>query len=172
MDLIESSNKYAVKREVLNNRKESLVCLVSGTIAQNTDPPTCHSVLSSNNGTEQRFLVNPKGSQKQTKVFSRIFEDAACRPNEQRVLCGQRLASHPLHNQDPCIIFFVTEDQELASGHKSHRGGPHDSSFRDRLEAAGIKVSKTYKAETLSEMKKANVPKPKAYTRGPENFLT
>ena len=43
MDLIESSNKYAVKMEVLNNRKESLVCLVSGTIAQNTDPPTCHS---------------------------------------------------------------------------------------------------------------------------------
>ena len=33
-------------------------------------------------------------------------------------------------------------------------------------------VKKNYEAETLSEMKKANVPKPKANTRGPENFLT
>ena len=32
-------------------------------------------------------------------------------------------------------------------------------------------VKKNYKAETQSEMKKANVPKPKAITRGPENFL-
>ena len=110
---------------------------------QNTDPPTCHSLLSSNNGSEQRFLVNPKGSQKQTKVFSRIFEDSACRPIEQRVLCGQCLALHPLHNQDPCVIFFVTEDHELASGHKSHKGGPYDSSFRDQLEAAGIKTHET-----------------------------
>ena len=115
-------------------------CLFSGTVVNNTDPPTCHSVLSTNNSTELRFLVNPKGSQKQTIVCSRFLEDAACRPNDQRVLCGQCLATHPLHTQEPCIIFFVTEDQELASGHKSHRGGPHDSSFRDQLEAEGIKA--------------------------------
>ena len=34
----------------------------------------------------------------------------------------------------------MTDNQELASGHKSHKGGPYDSSFRDQLEAAGIKT--------------------------------
>ena len=56
---------------------------------------------------------------------------------------------HPLHTQEPCIIFFVTEDQELASGHKSHRGGPHDSSFWDQLEAAGIKAHKIIHIEFI-----------------------
>ena len=111
-------------------------CLFSGAVLNNTDPPTCHSVLSTNNSTELRFLVNPD----KTMVCCRILEDALCRPNDQRVLCGQCLGTHSLHTQEPCIIFFVTEDQELASGHKSHRGGPHDSSFRDQLEAAGIKA--------------------------------
>ena len=49
----------------------------------------------------------------------------------------------------PCIIFFVTEDQELASGHKSHRGGPQDSSFWDQLEAAGIKAHKIIHIEFI-----------------------
>ena len=114
-------------------------CLISGTVVQNTDPPTCHSVTSSNSGSKLKFLVNPKGSQDQTMVYSRILEDAACRPKEQRVLCGQCLGTHPFHTQDPCIIFFITEDQEVASGHNSHTGGPNDPSFRDHLEAAGIK---------------------------------
>ena len=32
-------------------------------------------------------------------------------------------------------------------------------------------VKKNYEAETISEMKKASVPKDKANTRGPVNFL-
>ena len=43
----------------------------------------------------------------------------------------------------------MTEDQELASGHKSHRGGPHDSSFWDQLEAAGIKAHKIIHIEFI-----------------------
>ena len=139
MGLIKSTNQFATKETVLNNRKASMGCLFSGTVVNNTDPPTCHSVFSTNSSTELRFLVNPKGSQDQTMVCSRILEDAACRPKEQRVLCGQCLGTHSLLTQEPCIIFFVKEDQELVSGHKSLRGGPHDSSFRDRLEAVGIK---------------------------------
>ena len=40
--------------------------------------------------------------------------------------------------QEPCIIFLVTEDQELAHGYKSHQGGLRDPSFRDQPEAEGI----------------------------------
>ena len=40
-----------------------------------------------------------------------------------------------------CIILFVTEDQELAHGYKSHQGGHSDSTFQDRLKAEGISHS-------------------------------
>ena len=78
-------------------------------------------------------------------VYGKIFEDAACRPREQSVLCGQCMAHHPVHTQEPCIIFFVTEDQELANGYKSYKGGQRDSTFHDQLEAEGISHSQINK---------------------------
>ena len=46
----------------------------------------------------------------------------------------------PWHKQDPCIIFFVTDNQDLASGNKSQKGGPYDSSYTNQHEAEGIKT--------------------------------
>ena len=43
-----------------------------------------------------------------------------------------------MQTQEPCIVVYVTEDQELANGYKSHLGGYCDSSFLDRLKAEGI----------------------------------
>ena len=71
-------------------------------------------------------------------VYGKIFEDAACSPREQSVWCGQCLAHHKVHTREPCIIIYVTEDQELAHSYKSHQGGHCDASFRDPLEAKGI----------------------------------
>ena len=109
--------------------------LCAGTVVQNIEPPI---VTSSHSSSKIKHLVNPQGSKSSKMVYGMVFEDAACRPREQSVLCGQCLAHHPVHTQESCIILYVTEDQELAAGHKSHTGGPRDSSFRDRLEAEGI----------------------------------
>ena len=137
-DLLESLNKSSLKKTVIDMRKSNMAGFCSGTFVQNSEPPIIHSVTSSHSGSKIKHLVNPQGSPSSTMVYSKIFEDTACRPREQSVMCGQCLAHHPLHTQEPCIILYVTEDRELAAGHKSHTGGPHDSSFQDRLEAEGI----------------------------------
>ena len=62
-------------------------------------------------------------------------------PREYSIWCDKCLAHHPVHTQEPCLILFVTEDQELSHGCKSHMGGLRDSSFRDRLEEEGITQS-------------------------------
>ena len=89
--------------------------------------------MSSNSSTRSKYLYNLKGSQENTMVYGKIFEDAACRPREHSIWCDQCLGHHPVHTQEPCLIIAVTEDQELAHGCKSHLGGLHDTSFRDRL---------------------------------------
>ena len=82
-------------------------------------PPIIHSVTSSNTGSRINYLVSPQGTPASTTVYGKVFEGAACRPREQSVLCVQCLAHHPVHTQETCIILYVTEDQELAHGHKS-----------------------------------------------------
>ena len=66
--------------------------------------------------------------------YRKIFEDTVCRPREHSVWCGQCLCIHPVHTQEPCILVYVTEDQELANGNKSHLESHSDSLFLDRLE--------------------------------------
>ena len=46
-------------------------------------------------------------------------------------------------------IFFVPEDQELASGHTSNTGGYNDPFFRNLLEAAGTKNHQTIHIEFI-----------------------
>ena len=148
-DLLENTNRSTLKNTILDNRKSTMGGFCSGTVVVNTDPPTLHSTTSSNSGSRAKYLVNPKGSLDNTMVYGKIFEDAACRPREQSVLCGQCLAHHPVHTQEPCNIFLVTEDQELAHDYKSHQGGLRDSSFRDRLEAEGISHSQIIHIEFI-----------------------
>ena len=45
---------------------------------------------------------------------------------------------------------FVTEDQELAHGYKSHQGGLRGYSFRDRLDAEGISHSEIIHIEFIN----------------------
>ena len=101
-----------------------------GTCVVNTsDPPTLHSVMTSNNSTRSKHLCNLKGSQENTMVVGNIFGDAACRLREHSIWYEQCVGHHPVHTQEPCLILFVTENQELAHGCKSHSGGPRDTSF-------------------------------------------
>ena len=76
-------------------------------------------------------------------VYRKIFEDAACYPREYSIWCDQSLGHHPVHTQVPCLILFVTEDQELKDSCKLYMGDLCDSSFRDRLEEEGITQSQT-----------------------------
>ena len=147
--LLENSNKSTLKTTILANRKATMAGLCSGTVVENEDPPILHSVTSSNSCSRIKNSVNPKGNRDKTMVYGKIFEDAACRPTEQSVWCGQCLAHHPVHTQEPCIIIFMTEDQELANGTKSHRGGLCDPSFRDRVEEEGITHSQIIHIEFI-----------------------
>ena len=78
-----------------------------------------------------------------------MLEDGSVRPNEFKVYCEQCHEHHPVHNQDPQTIIFVTEDWELAKGSKSHLGELQDPSFRDRLLKAGITASETVHIELV-----------------------
>ena len=54
-----------------------------------------------------------------------------------------------MHNQDACLILFVTEEQELANGCKSHLGSLRNTSFRDLLENEGISHSQMIHIEYI-----------------------
>ena len=128
-ELLEHSNRSTLVTTILDSRKSTMGGVCMGTCVVNTDPPALHSVTSSNSGSRSKYLCNPKGSPENTMVYSKIFEDAACRPKEYSIWCNQCLGHHPVHTQEPCLILVVTEDQELAHGCKSHLGGLRDSSF-------------------------------------------
>ena len=91
-DLLENSNKSNLKSTILDNRKLNIAGFWAGTVVVNSDTPILHSALSSNSGSRINYLVNPQGSPGNTMVYGKIFKDAACRPKEQSVLCGQCLA--------------------------------------------------------------------------------
>ena len=131
-DLLEHSNKSTKVTNILNNRKSTMGGDCSGTCLMNTAPPTLMSVASSDSSSRAKYLYNPQGPHERTMVYGKILEDAACRPREYSVWCDQCLAHQPVHTQEPCLILFVTGDQELSHGFKSHMGGLRDSSFQDR----------------------------------------
>ena len=83
-------------------------------------------------------------------VVGKIFEDAACRMREHSIWCEQCTGHHPVHTQEPCLIFFVTEDQELAHVYKSYAGGLCDTSFPDLLENEGITHSQMIHIEYIN----------------------
>ena len=98
-DLLGGSNKSTLNKTVLDSRKVNIASLCSGTVVQNIEPPMVHSVTCSHSGSKIKHLVNPQGSQSSTMEYGKIFEDTACHPWEQSVMCGQCLAHHPLHTQ-------------------------------------------------------------------------
>ena len=80
-------------------------------------------------------------------VYSKTFEDSAVKPNEYSVYCEQCHEFHPVHNMESQKILFVTENQELANGARSHSGAFEDPSFKNLLIAAGITPSHTVHIE-------------------------
>ena len=150
-ELLEHTNSTAHINTILDNRKSTMGGVITGTcIVNDSDPPILHSVMSKKSDSRSKHLFNLKGSQNTTMVYGKIFEDAACRPKEYSIWCKQCTTHHPVHNQDACLILFVTEDQELAHGCKSHLGSQRDTSFQDRLEKGGIPHSKVIHIEFIN----------------------
>ena len=74
-------------------------------------------------------------------VYSKSLEDSAVKPNEYSTYCEQCHEYHLVHNMESQKILFVTENQELANGARSHSGALEDPSFKKLLLTAGITPS-------------------------------
>ena len=71
-------------------------------------------------------------------VRSKLFEDAAVRPNEYKTWCEQCADYHPVHNQPDMLIVLATKDSEFLKGTKKHNALPKDKTFRELLQKNGI----------------------------------
>ena len=76
-------------------------------------------------------LYNPKGSPATTMVYSKMLEDSAVKPIEYSSYCEQCHESHLVHTQEPQKVVFLTENQELENGARSHSGAVKDPSFKN-----------------------------------------
>ena len=138
-DLIDNSNKRSDKIDMIKARKACMASKWSGTVVQNETPSVLYSATHNHSCSRiKAYSANPKGDLSRTMVYCNYLEDAALRPIEQSVYCNQCNAIHPVHTQEPIVIFVVTEDQELANGTKSHLGSWDDKSFRNVLVREGI----------------------------------
>jgi len=80
-------------------------------------------------------------------VYCKLLEDSGLKPNEFSVYCDQCDDHHPVHNGEPLKILFVSENQELINGARSHSGAHEDPSFRELLKSKGICPSQTVHIE-------------------------
>ena len=71
-----------------------------------------HSGMSSGKHPSKE-LINSKGKEERTLVFSPTLEDAACRPREEKPQCYQCGKFHHVHLNDWLNGMLVTEDPEI-----------------------------------------------------------
>ena len=74
-------------------------------------------------------------------VYSKMLEDSAVKPNKYSTYCEQCHEYHLVHTMEPQKVVFVTENQELANGARSHSGALKGPSFKKLLSKAGITPS-------------------------------
>jgi len=148
--LLGHENEGKKIRNVLNNRLDSCGRSVTGTVVKN-DPvnPTTFQLFDrgGNSEAKRNRLYNPQGEQSRSMVYSKLLEDSGLKPNEFSVYCDQCNDYHPVHNGDPLKIVFISENQELINGARSHSGAPEDPSFRELLKSKGICPSQTVHIE-------------------------
>ena len=73
--LLEHSNRSTLITTILDNRKSTMGGVCFGTCVVNTsDPPTLHSVMSSNSSSRSKHLFNLKGSQDKIMVMERYLK--------------------------------------------------------------------------------------------------
>ena len=82
-------------------------------------------------------------------MCSSVFEDSACTPKEEKLLCYQCGVIHTVHRSDFLTGVFVTADPEMfhACVPQNDRDGIHI--FRDKLINSGVTLCKFVHIEMI-----------------------
>ena len=115
--------------------------------------------------TKPTEIINSDGHQDSTIICSSVFEDSACRPREEKLLCHQCGDTHTVHRNNFLTGVFVTEDPEVYHAHVPHNEREGVNVFRDKLIASGIMTKAVYVLGSPVELSHEVIFVPLLYTK-------